>query len=518
MRRFLPFVLLFCSFFTAKGYYNTIPVVYLNFNGAVVAGTPWNSSGPIEATAYQIPEATKNEIVNRVKEDFSIFEILITTDSVLFKAAPLNRRIEVIITPTAWNSKGGGTAYVGSFNWFDYTPVWVFPSRLLNNIRYISEAVSHEVGHSLGLLHQSFYDTNCEKKAEYYEGRGGGIATSWAPIMGVSYYSQLSTWFIGTSADGCEFIQDDIAQMIQESALTLLPDEYGNNFQSSYPITATTGEFGLKGIINNANDEDVFQINLNKITRLKLDALPFYVGNNFNGANVHLEMILSDETYNEIGRYKSLSSISANIDTTLRAGSYYITVRGTDNNHIQKDFSIGTYSLAGILAHALPVTRLELSGQASGMRHFLQWKFEADEEIESISIQYSADGSSFKELVQLPPSERSYSWIPDSLPAVYYRVKVNTVNNTNSAYSKIILIQSQFNNSINIVQNTQNKQVRISLKNNAHYQLYNTSGSLLKNGKLTKGDHYFNFSSGGSGMLILKVFNNSELKVQKLMP
>ncbi len=64
------------------------PVVYLNFSGAEVKGTVWNTNGPIYALPYQIPQSSKLEILRRVQEDYSIFDINITLDSNEFKSAP----------------------------------------------------------------------------------------------------------------------------------------------------------------------------------------------------------------------------------------------------------------------------------------------------------------------------------------------------------------------------------------------------------------------------------------------
>ncbi len=48
----------------------------------------------------------------------------------------------------------------------------------------------------LGLQHQSTYDSNCVKTAEYSPGQGSG-EIGWAPIMGDGYYENLTTWHIG---------------------------------------------------------------------------------------------------------------------------------------------------------------------------------------------------------------------------------------------------------------------------------------------------------------------------------
>jgi hypothetical protein len=492
------------------------PVVYLNFSGAEVKGTVWNTNGPIYALPYQIPQSSKLEILRRVQEDYSIFDINITLDSNEFKSAPLSRRIEVIITPTAWYSKGGGVAYVGSFNWSDYTPAWIFPSRLNNNIRNIAEATSHEIGHVFGLQHQSVYDEACEKISEYNYGKGGDGPTSWAPIMGSSYHSQISTWFIGPSAEGCQFIQNDIELMASQSLLNLLPDDYGDDYSSAYNIEATSGEFGYTGLIGHAGDEDVFKITLLQTTRLKVDALPFRGSADPRGANVHLGMKITNSSLVSSAEYKSYDRISASIDTTLTAGIYYITVTGIGNENMPREFGLGSYSLAGVITYALPVSRLDISGEVNKNQHLLYWKYETDEAISSVTLQYSYDGSRFADLATVDPKVRSYSWTP-GMPLVYYRVKLNTLNASGAVYSKIIVLESQQQNDILIVQDAFSGKVGVQLRTPAQYGLYTVSGQVLKKGNLPKGEHYFNFRNYAQGnLLILKVYNSSEIKVQKL--
>lgn len=51
--------------------------------------------------------------------------------------------------------------------------------------RYIWDAVSHELGHAVGLSHDTYTDSN--GLTQYYPGQG-----DWASIMGVSYYKTLT--------------------------------------------------------------------------------------------------------------------------------------------------------------------------------------------------------------------------------------------------------------------------------------------------------------------------------------
>src|SRR5487761_2071249 len=105
--------------------------IFLDFDGHYVQTTSWNGGNPIDCAPSGLSDAQIIEIFNRVSEDYRPFNINITTDSTVFYAAPLNRRIRIIITPTSsWYMGVGGVAYTGSFTWGDDTPAFVFPNRL----------------------------------------------------------------------------------------------------------------------------------------------------------------------------------------------------------------------------------------------------------------------------------------------------------------------------------------------------------------------------------------------------
>ena len=72
--------------------------------------------------------------------------------------------------------------------------MWVFENNLGNSSKNISEAASHEAGHSFGLSHDGNNSTS------YYAGHGTGT-TGWAPIMGVGYNRNVTQWSKGDYAN-----------------------------------------------------------------------------------------------------------------------------------------------------------------------------------------------------------------------------------------------------------------------------------------------------------------------------
>lgn len=175
--------------------------IYLDFNGAVLTNTAWNSNGntitagPFDAdgvvsTDFSAAELERIQMIwQRVAEDFAPLDIDVTTEEP--RAGQLTRRnladevfgTTVLITSNVgvYDCTCGGVAYVGVFdNVGDrYKPALVFWNMLgSGNEKYVAEAISHEAGHNLGLSHDGYAGGG------YYPGHGEG-PTGWAPIMGV---------------------------------------------------------------------------------------------------------------------------------------------------------------------------------------------------------------------------------------------------------------------------------------------------------------------------------------------
>ncbi|HKH60193.1 MAG TPA: hypothetical protein VKA49_05150, partial [Flavitalea sp.] len=130
-----------------SSYSGTSATIFLDFDGHYVAGTPWNWAGPINAQPAALSTSQITEIYNRVAEDYGIFNLNITTDSIEYLAAPATSRMRIIITPTSsWYGSAGGVSFVGSFKWGNETPAWVFSTLLGNSGKKIAEAISHEAG------------------------------------------------------------------------------------------------------------------------------------------------------------------------------------------------------------------------------------------------------------------------------------------------------------------------------------------------------------------------------------
>ena len=319
---------------------------FLDFDGQIVKSTPWNFDGePIDAEPAELPNSVVTEIFNRIAEDYRIFNINITTDSTVYSKAPVALRVRLIVTPTSdwYDPNSAGIAFVGSFVWGDDTPAWVFTRLMDGNPKYIGEAASHEIGHTLGLQHQSDYNSQCELLHEYAEGKGSG-EIGWAPIMGVGYYKNLTTWHTGKTIEGCEIIQNDIDIISKgQNNIGLRVNNHSNTSTSATLLDHDNDDFTSNGMITSATDKDVFKIILDKKSRLTTTVIPNNVVGH-SGANVDIRIKLTRSSGTVVGTFNPYSSLSASFDTVVNAGTYYLTVEGVANQNLLDYGSIGYYS------------------------------------------------------------------------------------------------------------------------------------------------------------------------------
>lgn len=179
-------------------------VVFIDFDGSNIQSSYWYGGNYFYATSSGLSSQEITNIVDSIKKDFNNFPITITIDSTLFSSAHQYKKQKVVVTQyNEWYGLAGGVAYVGSISWGLDVQAFVFSKALNYSQKKIAEAISHEIGHTLGLYHQSLYNANCNFVNEYNS--GSGII---APIMGVSY-TREGIWWIGPNSFGCNSIQND---------------------------------------------------------------------------------------------------------------------------------------------------------------------------------------------------------------------------------------------------------------------------------------------------------------------
>lgn len=338
-------------------------VLYLDFDGEKVTDPGWNNGLTIDAhpaivgTTY-ITAAQITDVFERVAEDFRPYNVAITTIRSRYDNAAVGHRMRIIVTNYYsyyyWAGSGSsGIAIVGSFhnagkNGFTTTvPCWAAVNDNYSTAD-ISGIISHELGHTLGLSHDSLFDsTDTTLVEEYYPGHG-----SWAPIMGTMYYHSISQW------SKCEFAHgwnhDDSGHKFREDDLAIIgnatngfglrPDDASDapdNF-----VLPNTGSFNQAGIISSASDTDVYTFSTSggptTITVIHAMVDP----------DLDVKLVLTDSTGTILQTELPTPALDATIKRTLAAGEYHIFVSGSgDGNPLDTGYSsyasIGAYTITG---------------------------------------------------------------------------------------------------------------------------------------------------------------------------
>jgi hypothetical protein len=495
-------------------------VLFLDFDGHTVDGTGWNSNGPIYCAPSGLDNTKITSIFNRVSEDYRPFNINITTDSTKFLAAPLNKRMRVIITTTSsWYGNAGGVAFVGSFTWGDDTPCFVFSALLVNNEKYIAEAAAHEAGHSLGLYHQSAYDANCVKTSEYNGGIGTG-EIAWAPIMGVGYYKNMTLWHNGANPYGCNNLQNDLTILTSNNGFSYRTDDYTNNISLAPSQAFANNQFVVNGIVENTTDVDLIKFNLPVNARFQLDAIPYNVGTGNAGSDVDLQVSLYNSQKTLISTFNPGTLLSSVMDTTLSSGSWYLQVEGKGNEYAPDYASLGSYSLSGrySIGAVLPLRQLKLQGQIIGDRHQLNWLIDADETIAEQVLEVSVDGRNFSALSSPPINTRTYSYQPNAAGILQYRMNVR-FDQGETHYSNVIALSSDAGkDQPKLISNFLNgNTLSVSSPGNYDYALYDLNGKMLIRGQLSAGINNLPAGQLHSGMYLIRFSQGASQWTEKLV-
>jgi hypothetical protein len=503
------------SFPKLNSYPSAPATIFLDFDGHTVSGSFWNNGAPFTCAAAPLTDAQVTEIFNRVSEDYRPFNINITTDSVKFLAAPLTQRIRVIVTPTsAWMPGVGGVSYIGSFTWGDDNPAFVFTDKLgPNNAKYIAECCSHESGHTLGLSHQSSYDAGCNLLEVYNTGAGSG-ETGWAPVMGNSYYKNMTGWNDGPTPYGCDNVQDNLTIITSTNGFTYRTDDFAEMMDAAtFPLGGSS--FSVDGVISTSTDKDAFKFTLAQLSGIHIDAVPFGLGANNNGANLDIKVLLYDASLNLIRSYDPPASMKVTIDTTLNAGTYYFVLDGTGNANTSSYGSLGSYTITGFKS-ALPIRSITLSGNTDKNKHNLSWNIIADEPIKTQVMEYSTDGTSFKTLTATGATSRNLSYVPADNNTRYYRLKVTSVVEE-TAYSNIIALKGTGKAGSFTVSTFVTSQVTVNASEYYRYRLMDANGRMLAAGYGVQGMNNIDISSRPSGMYVLQLFINNEIQTERII-
>jgi hypothetical protein len=461
-------------------------------------------------------DAQITEAFNRTAEDYRPFNINVTTDSTVFLAAPLTSRVRIIVTATSyWTSGVGGISWVGSFNWGDDTPGFVFSELLGNSPKMVGECCSHEAGHTVGLSHQSKYGpSDCYAYIEEYNsGNTSGGEMGWAPIMGNSYYKNLTSWNQGPTQYNCASVQDNLAIITSQNGFTYRPDDYSETMNAS-TNTISLSSFTRNGIITTNTDKDAFRFVLTQNSHFHLSVIPFNVGSNYIGANLDIKLSLFNSAGTLIRTYDPPTTLSVTVDTTLNSGTYFIRVDG--GGTVTTYGSLGSYTLTGT-AGALPIHDVALTGNTDNNKHNLAWKIIADEPIKTIEIESSTDGRNFSSLNYVDPTAAKFSYQPYQNNNIYYRLKVTSVL-FQTVYSNTIILKasSKSEHSFSVSTLIQSD-ISVNASENYQYRLNDMNGRVIAIGKGVGGFNKINMSNQPGGMYILQLMGSTTQQTERIV-
>jgi hypothetical protein len=327
-------------------------VIYLDFDGHTTTGTIWDGGGTIVSLPYDIDNDTSffsnteldriQNIWARVAEDFIIYNVDVTTEDpgveALRRSNPADEYygIRAVISPSSsWFGYYGGVAYVGSFTWNSDTPTFIFSDNLGNGAeKYVSDAASHEVGHTLGLYHDGGGGDG-----EYYYGHG-----QWAPIMGVGYYQPITQWSKG-EYPGANNKEDDLAIMPLVGGFDYRVDDSGNSIGSAKPL-ADNVNINAAGIIERNTDADVFSFNTGS-GDITISVDPAQPKGNLD---ILLELLNPDGGV--IAGVDEFTIGTESLSANVSGGIYYIRIDGVGDVDYSDYASLGQYTLYGAIIDA----------------------------------------------------------------------------------------------------------------------------------------------------------------------
>ena len=495
--------------------------IFLDFDGQHVQASSWNGGNSLDCAPSGLSDAQIIQIFNRVSEDYRPFNINITTDSTKFLAAPLTKRIRIIVTPTSgWYTGVGGVSYTGSFTWGDDTPGFVFCDRLgPNNTKMVAECCTHESGHTVGLSHQAKYNGSCTLLATYNDGIGTG-ETAWAPVMGNSYYKNFSGWNNGPTPSGCTADQDNLSIITSLNGFSYRPDDHSNDPNVNPTAVALSNEaFSDDGIITTNTDKDVFKFNLSETGAFHLDAKPFSVGPNNDGADLDVKVELLNSSLQVIHVYDPVTILNVAVDTTLDEGIYYVVVEGAGNNNTSNYGSLGSYTVSGSFRPLFitPIKEVSLTGKANHDKHLLNWNVIADEPINSLALESSVNGTTFSTLATLSIGLKSYNYTPSVKQNIYYRIKAVSITGQ-VVYSNVISLKSgNSSQGIFTVSTMVHSEVTINATENYQYKLADMNGRLMQAGTGKQGTKTININNSPNGIYLIQLISNNQRTTERIL-
>jgi hypothetical protein len=277
--------------------------------------------------------------------------------------------------------------------------------------------------------------------------------------------------------------------------------------------------FSNDGIITTNEDKDVFKFDFTGTGTLHIDANPYSVGANNEGADLDIKLELLNSSFEVINTYDPITILNVAVDTLLNKGVYYVLVEGAGNNYTTNYGSLGSYTISGMYSplSVLPIHNVTLAGKTDKDKHILSWNIVADEPVSALSLESSTDGRNFTTLTSLSRSSQDYSYTPLVKENIYYRLKAVSVTDQ-AIYSNVISLKSN-NNSLKAftISTMVHSEVTIHATGNYEYRLADMSGRILQAGKGKAGINTININNSPNGIYLIQLLNNNQRRTERIV-
>ena len=323
--------------------------IYLDFDGYLMADTPWSFGGDCFASAadrdgdpttFSASElAWVQDVFLRVAEDFSAFEVDVTTEDpplevidrtgygddvygtrlVLTSSrglCPNGKTVQQTVCPGGCGGMASHASFDLPYSHESWQPNLVFTGSVGNGA---AGATSHETGHSLGLFHDG------TPTAEYYGGHG-----VWGAMMGLPYYRTILHWSKGEYA-GASNKSDDYLTMAYHG-VAARTDDHGDTAAVATPLSPGQP---VDAVISKPSDVDAFSFSTTG-GNVTVSVVPAANGPALDASLALLRadgsvVATADPPTGDAaagGTAAVLSAMGASITMNLPAGSYVVLVQG----------------------------------------------------------------------------------------------------------------------------------------------------------------------------------------------